>query len=138
MSRITLVPDPTWKGKTPAPLMVRADAMRKLAKAGLPVKDIAVHFKVPYSLAYKAVQPPRLASDSPRSTGRKPLTSERLRALSTARLKDIAYAKSHIKTSGKPFPNPAYNEKHVLLATEELDRRDPKWQDEDIQKASTR
>jgi transposase len=104
--------------------MVKSDAMRKLYAAGWTVGKIAEHYGVPYSRAYRAVNPPRRARSDPASTARKPLTKARLATMSKAQLRKILGTHSRIKTaSGKLIPNPHFNEADVQAASDEGDRR---------------
>lgn len=116
------MPDPTYAGSDPdrAPLMVRADAMRKLFRAGQTVKEVAAHFDVPYRLAYKAIQPPRRSSTDKASTATKPLTKERLANLSKGQLVKIVTSR----------PKTPAEIARVEAVSNELDRRYPGWVDD--------
>ncbi|HET7713505.1 MAG TPA: hypothetical protein VFK94_03990 [Patescibacteria group bacterium] len=118
---VTLVPDPLHpeSSRTPAPLMVKADAMRKLYAAGTPVAEIALRYGVTYHNAYKQINPPRKRAGAAGSTESKPLTKERLTQLPKKRLIEIATSK------GKTPSELA----RIQAAANELDRRDPNWLD---------
>jgi hypothetical protein len=122
---ITLVPDPTWKGKPPAPLMVKSDAMRKLAGSGVPIQKIAELYGVPYGRVYKAVNPPRKAAGEPGSKVRMPLTPARAKTLTRKQLEKIAFTPSSIKNAGGDGHrlNPYYNPRDTEAALDELERR---------------
>jgi hypothetical protein len=116
---IYLVPDPTWQGKPPAPLMIRADAMRKMYKEGAAVSVVAQHFEVPYSIAYKAIKPPHKAAGQRGSNIGLPLTKSRLRGMNMSQLARIA---------SKPGVRPGTPDgERAEAAQDELLRRDPKW-----------
>jgi hypothetical protein len=122
---ITLVPDPTWKGKPPreAPLMVASEAMRKLYKAGSSIQEIAEYFGSSYGRVWKAVNPPRKVAGEPGSTRRKPLTDARLATMTKGQVRHIAYMSPWIKNvDGSKRPNPAYILEDVQKATEYGDR----------------
>lgn len=128
---VTLVPDPTWKGKGDGPNMVKADAMRKLYKAGESIGDIARRYGVRYAIAWAAINPPRKAFTDKGSTAPKPLTAERLGAMKRAQLERIALMESRLKVNGKLIVNPHYSESRTIAASDELDRRyGPRWLDE--------
>jgi hypothetical protein len=104
--------------------MVRSDAMRKLYKEGSTVTQIAELYEVPYSRAWRAVNPPRKAGDSTASKAPKPLTKSRLAGMSKAQLQTLLATPSSIKTpSGKLIPNPRYDKARVQAASDEGDRR---------------
>lgn len=114
-----LVPDPTFKGKGEAPLMLRSEAMRKLFKAGMSVVDIAAHYGVRYGLAWKTINPPRQPATAKTSTGAKPLTKDRLAGLPKSRLLLIVEG---------PKKTPEQRAR-AASAADELDRRYPGWID---------
>lgn len=122
MPRQILVDDPLYKGHAPVPQVTRSQAMRRMHfNLGMSVGEVARHFGITYHLAYKQIQPPRLAAASPRSTAPKPLTTERLSTLSRSQLDTMAHAKG--------TNDPAIR-KRVEAASDELDRRFPGWNDE--------
>lgn len=112
---IYLVPDPTWKGKGPAPTLVRSDAMRRMFKAGSSVTEVAEYFDVPYRQAYRAINPPRKRAGQ--TTAAQALTPARLKNMSKGQLEKIATA--HGKTPAALA--------RIESATDELLRRDPHW-----------
>lgn len=130
---ITFVSDPTWKlaKKCPtcgqeAPLLVKSDAMRKLAKTGATIQEIAELYSIPYGRVYKAVNPPRKAAGQPGSKIRMELTATRAKTLTNKQLNVIANTRQRIKNktaAGKLINNPSFRERDVELAIEELERR---------------
>lgn len=116
---ITLVPDPTYKGKGTPPMMVKAEAMRRLYASGESVSAIALRYGVSYYNAYGAINPPRKSAASGQSTAVKLLTPERATQLSKTRLIAIATAKQ---------TTPDWIARKEA-ASDELDRRYPGWLD---------
>lgn len=55
MPALVMVDDPAYQGKGPPPQIPRSWAMRKLAEAGVSIRDIATRYGVPYQRAYNAV-----------------------------------------------------------------------------------
>ncbi len=123
---ITLVPDPTYTGKGDPPLMVKADAMRKLFfEAGESVGDIARRYDVPYGRAYKAINPPRKAAGDPRSTATKPLTRKRLGELTRSQLEKIVTRRMRKGPDGKLINFTPDEEARIKAADAELAKRSP-------------
>ena len=142
--RYVLVDDPTYKGKPPAPKILRTWAMRLCAQSGMSVSEIAKKYGVPYTAAYRAVHDDPQSSEAakaakppkpkpkPEKPSAKPamkrprrepkvdpvLDPKLIQAIKTSELKRIVYKK------GTPLDDPRAN-----AAADELDRRDPHWND---------
>lgn len=115
-----LVDDPLHSGRGPAPQILRTWAMRKLFDAGgVTVGDVARRYDVPYSAAYRAINPerkPAPARSGAASKRDRILDPELIKSVKTSELKKI------VRRKGASLSDP-----RDAAAYAELERRDPKW-----------
>ena len=136
MSKIVLVDDPNYHGKSPdKPTVPRTWAMRSLHEGGMEVGDIARFYGVPFAAAYRACNPIRRAK-----VALQPQDVKRMKDNQVLKLYDTCSyptrqalgpngEKLHVydevwkRDRLKQEPNPHYNEARAAVLLVEMERR---------------